>query len=150
MKKIAVVFVAVSMLWAGFAFAAEKGTPAEAEAMVKKAVAYIKANGKDKAFAEFSNPKGKFIDRDLYIFVNDLNGVSLAHGFNPKMIGKSLIDMKDADGKPYVRERIEMIKAKGKGWQDYKFTNPLTKRIENKTTYNERVDDYIVSCGAYK
>ena len=66
-------------------FAAEFGTPAEAEAMVKKAVAEIKANGKDKAFAEFNNPKGKFTDRDLYITVYDMNGKCLSHGANPKM-----------------------------------------------------------------
>ncbi len=53
--------------FSGFALAAD-GTPAEAKALVKKAIDYMKANGKDKAFAEFSNPKGKFVDRDLYIF----------------------------------------------------------------------------------
>jgi len=150
MKMATVVLIAVSMVWAGFAFAAERGTPAEAEAMVKKAVAYIKANGKDKAFAEFNNPKGKFVDRDLYVFVNNLTGISLAHGGNAKIVGKNMIDMKDADNKSYVKERIDMIKAKGKGWQNYKFSNPVTHRIEDKTSYSELVDDYIVSCGAYK
>ena len=120
------------------AVAAEFGTPAQAEAMVKKAVAYIKANGKDKAFSEISNPKGQFIDRDLYVFVYDMNGKCVAHGFNQKMIGKDLVDMKDPDGKFYVKERIEIAKTKGKGWQDYKFTNPLTKKIENKTAYVEK------------
>ena len=45
----------------------DAGTKDEAVAMVKKAVEYIKANGRDKAFAEFTDTKGKFIDRDLYI-----------------------------------------------------------------------------------
>ena len=132
------------------AYAAEFGSPVEAEAMVKKAVAEIKANGKDKALTEISNPKGKFIDRDLYVFVYDMNGKCVAHGFNQKMIGKDLVDMKDPDGKFYVKERIEISKTKGKGWQDYKFTNPLSKKIENKTAYIEKVDDLIVGCGAYK
>ena len=132
------------------ALAAEFGTPAQAEAMVKKAVAEIKANGKEKAFAEISNPKGKFIDKDLYVFVYDMNGKCLAHGFNQKMIGKDLIDMKDPDGKFYVKERIEISKTKGKGWQEYKFTNPMTKKVEHKTAYIEKVDDLIVGCGAYK
>lgn len=132
------------------AVAAEFGTAAEAEAMVKKAVSAIKADGKEKAFAEISNPKGKFIDRDLYVFVYDINGKCGAHGFNQKMIGKELIDMKDPDGKFYVKERIEISKTKGKGWQDYKFTNPVSKKVENKTAYIEKVDDLIVGCGAYK
>jgi signal transduction histidine kinase len=130
--------------------AADKGTPAEAEAMVKKALAYIKANGKDKAFAEFSNPKGSFVDRDLYILVYDLNGKCLAHGANQKMIGLDLIDMKDPDGKAYVKERVEIAKTKGKGWQEYKFNNPVSKKIEPKMCYIEKVEDFIVGCGAYK
>jgi cytochrome c len=152
MKKImTAIFAAVFMLAVSHvALAAEFGTPAQAEAMVKKAVAEIKAIGKEKAFAEISNPKGKFIDRDLYVFVYDMNGKCVAHGFNQKMIGKDLIDMKDPDGKFYVKERVEISKTKGKGWQDYKFTNPLTKKVEHKTAYIEKVDDLIVGCGAYK
>jgi len=152
MKRIiTVVSLAVFMMAVGgVAVAAEFGTQAEAEAMVKKAVAEIKAVGKDKAFAEINNPKGKFTDRDLYIFVYDITGKCVAHGFNQKMIGKELVEMKDPDGKFYVKERIEIAKTKGKGWQDYKFTNPLSKKIENKTAYIERVDDLIVGCGVYK
>jgi len=137
--------------FAGSALSAEKrGTAAEAEALVKKAVAYIKANGRDKAFAEIGNSKGLFVDRDLYVFVYDMNGKCVAHGFNAKMVGKDLIEMKDADGKYFVKERIEIAKAKGKGWQDYKFTDPLTKQIENKLAYVEKLDDLIVGSGIYK
>src|SRR5512137_1986467 len=134
--------------FSGFALAAD-GTPAEAKALVKKAIETMKANGKDKAFAEFSNPKGKFVDRDLYIFVYDMNGKCVAHGFNQKMIGKDLKEMKDPDGKFYVKERIEIAKTKGKGWQDYEFTDPITKKIEHKSAYVEKLDDLIVGCGIY-
>jgi cytochrome c len=144
--SLAVFIMAVSHV----VFAAEFGTPQEAEALVKKAIAEIKAVGKDKALAEISNPKGKFIDRDLYIFVYDMDGKCVGHGFNQKMIGKDLVQMKDPDGKFYVKERIEIIKTKGKGWQDYKFTNPLSKKIENKTAYIEGIDGLIVGCGVYK
>ena len=142
---LAVFILAVSHV----AVAAEFGTTAEAEAMVKKAVAEIKAAGNDKAFAEISNPKGKFIDRDLYVFVYDITGKCVAHGFNQKMIGKDLVEMKDPDGKFYVKERIEIAKSKGKGWQDYKFRNPTTNQIEPKAMYIERVNDLIVGCGVY-
>jgi len=126
------------------------GTKAEAEAMVKKAIAFYKANGKDKAFEEISNPKGQFVKDDLYIFVYDINGKCVAHGFNKAMIGKDLKEMKDSDGRFFVKERIEIAKTKGKGWQDYKFTNPTTKKIEHKTAYIEKVDDFIFGCGVYK
>jgi cytochrome c len=131
--------------------AADRGTPDEAMAMVKKAVAYIKANGKEKSFADFGNTaNAQFHDRDLYIFVYDLNGVSLAHGNNPKMVGKNLIDMKDNSGVPIIKTFIDVANSKGKGWVDYKWPNPVTKAVESKSSYVEKLDDMIVGCGIYK
>jgi len=153
MKKLMVTIVGISflVLMAGkVSFAAEFGTAAEAEALVKKAIQLIKAEGRDKAFAEINNPKGKFVDRDLYIFVYDMEGKCVAHGFNPKMIGKELIEVKDSDGKTFVKERVEIAKTKDHGWQDYKFTDPITKKIEPKSAYVERLENLIVGCGVYK
>lgn len=153
MKKVIAMVIGVSvwMLMAGnVTFAAQYGTAAEAEALVKKAVQLIKTDGKEKAFLDINNPKGKYVDRDLYIFVYDMSGKCVAHGFNQKMIGKDLIEMKDPDGKFFVKERIEIAKTKGKGWQDYKFTDPITKKLEPKSAYIEKVDDLIVGCGIYK
>ena len=152
MKKVISLMLAVCFAVGitGAAFGAEKGTAKEAEAMVKKAVDYIKANGKDKAFSEFNNNKGKFTDRDLYITVYDLNGKCLSHGQNTKMIGKDLIALKDSDGKYFIKERMEIARDKGKGWQNIKFTNPLTKKIEPKAMYFEKHNDIVVGCGFYK
>jgi cytochrome c len=149
LKKIIVavilcLFVAVSV------FAQQRGTTAEAKKMVEEAIAYIKANGQQKAFAEISNPNGRFVDRDLYITVFDMNGTCLAHGAIPEVIGKNRLDNKDPDGKFFIKERIEAAKTKGSGWQDYKFLDPLTKKVEPKTFYFERYDDLVVGCGAYQ
>ena len=153
MKKLVMIGMAVLVMF-GFAvngFAAEKrGTAAEAEKMVKKAIAMAKAKGNDAAFAEINNPKGQFTDRDLYVFVYDMSGKVMAHGQNLKMIGKDLIDMKDANGKEFVKERIEIAKSKGSGWQDYSFTDPLTKLIGHKRAYVERYGELIFGCGIYK
>ncbi|HYD60128.1 MAG TPA: cache domain-containing protein [Noviherbaspirillum sp.] len=123
---------------------------ADATAMVKKAVGYVKEQGRDKALAEFNNPSGMFKKGDLYIFVTDLQGKMLAHGANPKLVGKDLIDLKDSDGKLFVKEYIDLAKSKGSGWSDYKWVNPTTKAIELKSTYVEKVDDMVVGCGIYK
>jgi len=150
-RTITTFLLAVFMLAASqVIYAAEFGTKDEAVALVKKAVAEIKANGQDKAFAEFNDPKGKYVDRDLYITVYDMNGKCLAHGANAKMIGKDLMDLKDPDGKPFVKERTELAKTKGSGWVDYKFTNPVTKKVEPKSQYFEKTGYIIVSCGFYK
>ncbi|NVD73335.1 histidine kinase [Duganella sp. BJB488] len=133
------------------ALAADKGTPDEAVAMVKKAVALIKSDGKEKAFTAISDPANTtFHDRDLYIYVYDLNGVALAHGNNPKMVGKPLIGLKDNEGKPMIKEMVDLAKSKGKGWVDFKWPNPVTKAVEAKSGYIEKVDDMLVGSGIYK
>ena len=123
---------------------------ADAQALVGKGAAFYKANGKDKAFAEFSNPKGQFTKGDLYIFVIDTKGITMAHGGNAKLVGKDMSELKDADGKFFMKEIIKTATDKGKGWVDYKWTNPVTKKVEDKTTYVEKVDGYVFGCGVYK
>lgn len=142
--------VAATLLVGGSAGAADSATKDEAIAMVKKAVAFIGEQGSDKAYAEFSKKGGKFTDRDLYVVVYQLDGKVLAHGSNEKFIGKDLIDAQDVDGKPYVRERTELARKQASFWQDYKFVNPVSKKIEPKQMYCERVNETAVCGGVYK
>jgi len=133
------------------AWAADKGTADEAVAMVKKAAALIKSAGKEKAYAAISDPANKdFHDRDLYVYVYDLNGVALAHGNNPKMVGKNLLALPDSNGKLMIKEMVELAKSKGTGWVEFKWPNPVTKAIEQKAGYIEKVDDVMVGSGIYK
>ena len=105
----------------------QRVTAKEAEAMVKKGVTYIKGNPRDTAMAEITNKKGMFIDRELYLTVYTMDGTAMAHGANEKFVGKNMIDLRDADGKEHIRERMELAKTKTTFWQDFKFTNPVTK-----------------------
>lgn len=134
----------------GFA-AADKGTADEAKAMVEKAVALLKDAGPDKAFAAFDDPANKdFHDRDLYIFVRSMDGNTVAHGANKGMIGHTNLDLKDADGKPYNKEMIDLATSKGSGWVDYRWVNPVSHKIEPKSSFIEKVGDYVVGAGFYK
>jgi len=128
---------------------AERGTTAEAEALVKKSIAYYKKNGKDKALAEFQKNPGPFVDRDLYVTVYTMNADSLSH-INPKMIGKNMMDLRDADGKYHIKERMEAAQKGASGWQDFKFYNPVSKKIEPKRMYWEKYDNLVFAAGAYK
>jgi cytochrome c len=149
--KTTAMILAMAVLCAGLLIGSDKkATPAEAEAMVKKAVAFYKANGKDKAFAAFNDKKGNFVLGDLYVVVYDINGKCVSHGANPKQIGKDMLEVKDPDGKEFVKERVEIAKTKGKGWQNYKWANPTSGTIEPKTMYLECVDKLIFGAGAYK
>lgn len=131
---------------------AAQGTPAEAIAMTKRAVASIKANGNEKAFADIANPANtSFHDRDLYVFVYDVNGVCVAHGANPKMVGKNLRDLRDRDGKYIVRNFIDVAASDaGSGWVEYQWPNPTTNMVEPKAAYVERAGNLIVGAGVYK
>ena len=134
----------------GAAFAAESATKDEAQAMVKKAVAYVKAEGVDKAYPVISTKGGQFSDKDLYIVVYGLDGKVLAHGANQKLVGKDMIDVQDVDGKYFVKERAELGRKQASFWQDYKFVNPVTKKVEPKEMYCERESETVVCGGVYK
>ncbi len=152
MKKIffSFVFALVTAVFCNTASAAGGGTADEATALVKKASAYLKANGKDKAVAEFNNPKGQFVDRDLYIFAIDMTGLTVANGSNAKLVGKNVMNMKDQDDKPFIKQFMELGANAGKGWVDYRWVNPVSQKIETKSTYIEKTEGLIIGCGIYK
>ena len=122
----------------------------EAKTLVKRAAAYVKYQGKQKALAEISTPKGMFDKGELYVFAYDLQGVMVAHPKNPALIGQNLYSVPDSEGKLFRKEIVEKAKSQGSGWVDYVYLNPETKREEHKTTYFQKVDDVIVCCGVYK
>jgi cytochrome c len=86
----------------------------------------------------------------LYPFVYDLHGVNVAHGARPVLIGKNLIDLKDQDGVYLIQEMVKIANGPGSGWVNYKWPNPLTNKIEDKTSYVEKMDNYFVGVGAYR
>jgi signal transduction histidine kinase len=150
MKKIFAGFV-ICLLMVSFAHAQAKATKESSVALVKKAAAYVKEVGKDKALAEFNNPKGKFVDGENYLSVYDMKGVVIGHGTNSSLIGKDLVNLKDSQGKLFIQEFIKKADKPGAaGWVDYYWTNPVSKKIEPKSSYFERVGDMIIQAGYYK
>jgi hypothetical protein len=133
--------------FAGLAFASGKD---DAKALVKKAAAYVKYQGKGKAIVEISKPKGMFDKGEEYVFAYDLQGVMVAHPKNPALIGKNLIGIPDSEGKMFRKEIVELAKKKGSGWVEYMYLNPETNEQEQKTTYIQKVGDLIVCCGTYE
>jgi signal transduction histidine kinase len=132
------------------ALAADKGTKEEAVALAKKAVAFLKTNGREKALAEFNNPKGQFVYRDLYVFVGDMQGKCLAHCTMPELAGKDMMEVQDPEGRYITKERLKLLQKSNSAWQTYKYLNPVTKKVENKSTYLERVGDLYIGVGVYQ
>jgi cytochrome c len=142
--------LAATFAFAGVAAAADGANKDDAVAMVKKAVIFIKEQGPEKAYPEFTGKDAKFIDRDLYVVVYQLDGKVLAHGSNAKFVGKDMSDAQDVDGKLYVKERVELAAKQPSFWQDYKFVNPVSKKVEPKQMYCEKLDNTAVCAGIYK
>ena len=125
-------------------------TPDEAKAMSEHAAAYIKQVGEDKAFADFTRGDAGFKNGELYVFCYDHDGVSKAHGANPAFVGRNLIGLKDPDGKEVNAEIIKLAWSQGQGWIDFKWPNPVTKKIQQKSAFVIRTDDVVCGVGFYK
>lgn len=132
--------------------AAQDATPAETETLVKEAIAFAKANGKEAAVKEITKAGGKFHRHggELYVFIYDMDGKVVAHGQGASKIGVNQMNAKDPDGVEFVKERIKLAKAKGKGWHDYQYVNPTTQKKQPKTSYIEVWDNLIFGAGIYK
>jgi cytochrome c len=125
----------------------------EAKGLSEKAATFWKTNGKDKAIAEFNNAKGQFAKGDLYIVAHDFKGVVLAHGTNASLVGVNLYEQKEPNGDKYfVKEEIEIAKTKGSGWITYSWVNPVTKKIQPKKSWVQRIEgvDAFVLCGVFQ
>jgi cytochrome c len=152
MRHFAAALIALAALLATHSScAAEFGTRDEAVAMVKrvqKLFAEAGAEATFKAVDDKTDPA--FHDRDLYPFIYDLAGVCVAHGARPALIGKNLISLKDQNGVYLIQEMISLAKGPGSGWIDYKWPNPITNRIEDKSSYVEKMGNYFVGVGVYR
>lgn len=118
----------------------------DAVALVKAAVAFYQGSGRAATVAAINNPKGQFVDKELYVFAIDTNGVIVANGANPWAVGKKILESKDGQGKYYIKSAIEMSKTEPSGWVDYVWPNASTRAPEPKNLYFEKIDDIIIGC----
>eukprot|EP01012_Entosiphon_sulcatum_P009752 TRINITY_DN15579_c1_g1_i1.p4 TRINITY_DN15579_c1_g1~~TRINITY_DN15579_c1_g1_i1.p4 ORF type:complete len:152 (+),score=32.43 TRINITY_DN15579_c1_g1_i1:255-710(+) len=147
-KTLSLIVPALLALTLG-AGAADRSTPEQAKALTLEAAAYLKAKGPEEAVRAFNDPKGPFIRRDLYVFVFDGNGRYVASGANPRLVGTDASDLKDAEGKPLVREMMAATKDKPEAQVDYVWLNRQTNRVEHKHSYVVRDGNYIIGSGSY-
>ncbi len=141
---------AAALLAVALPAAAEQyATAKDAEVLVGKLAKAYAAN-KDETIKAINARDAKWVRPDLYPWILDSKGVALAHGANEKLVGKDLIDLQDIDGKQFVREYVQATMANGKSWTDFKYTDPVTKKVLPKSTYCEKSADAVVCAGIYK
>jgi cytochrome c len=123
------------------------GSPEEVQALVGRAAEYIRQQGREQAFADFSRPDGGFVEGDLYVFCLDASGVVLAHGGNPKIVGRDMSGVRGPDGHLPNVEANHLGLTQGSGWLEYLWPNPGAGRVQLKVNYVLRIDDHTV-CGS--
>jgi cytochrome c len=122
----------------------------QAVKLVKEAASLVQKVGKEKALVELSKADGAYSQGELYVFAYDLHGVIVVHPRNPKLVGKNLLEVPDVDGKLFRKEIVSVATSKGQGWVDYKYKNPETGAVEEKTTWVMKVGDLVLCCGIYR
>lgn len=131
-----------------------RGSEEEARALLDKAATFLRQNGAAAAPEAFARRDGAFIDRDLYPTLIDKDGVMVAHGWTPVLNGADLSELKDVDGKPFIRDALNVVSEKGAGAVTYKWTDPLSGQIAPKTMHVRRVvldgAPYMLSVGVYR
>jgi uncharacterized protein len=143
-----IVALALSMFTAN---AAQFGTRDEAVAMVKRVQEKFKKEGAEATFAAVTAQQRAFKDRDLYVYIMNFDCVIQAHAARAELVGKSLYEFRDQDGVYPARKTVEVARTAGRGWIDYRWTNPQTKLVEAKSTYVEKLGDrYAIGVGIYK
>lgn len=134
----------------GVGYYAPRSTADDARKLLDAACAEVRKQGIAQAAARFNDTRGNFVRDDLYVFaVNLQSGRFEAHGMNPKWVCADATDLHDVEGKPLIREMLELAKTKGEGTVDYVWRNPVTNAVEKKRTFIRRENDSLIGVGFY-
>jgi cytochrome c len=132
------------------AVAEDRGTPEDAIALWNKGRAYFEKNGAQATMAAFDDKTSAFFDRDLYFVCYGSDDKLSAIGGNPKLVGMSASDFRDADGRVFALDILKVGRSGTNGWVDYKWADPITKKIMPKSLYVGAFGDYVCGVGIYK
>jgi cytochrome c len=149
-RNLVISFMFSSMLFVSAAWADQKE---EAVSLVRKGIAFYKENGESKTMTAITD-KGMLQKGELYLWVIQTDfknkAIVLAHGINRTIPGKEWYNVKDPDGKYFIREICSKAKKDGKGWVEYRWAHPIRKKAMPKVTYFEKIDNIIFLSGYYK
>ena len=147
--------VMVVFCLAGIATAAlaDSATKDEVVLKCKQAALMVKEKGIDAAIKEVGNKEGKFVWKDTYVFLMDMDGKMLAHPIKPELTQqKTTVNITDPDGKALFVDFIKLANDQGEGWVDYRWPKPGEDKPVEKSSYIYRVPgtQYFVGAGIYK
>ena len=109
--------------------------------------ARVRVAAREQALEDFNDPEGEFRDRDLYVFCVGPDDTMVAH---PSVVGMDVTTLTDAEGQEIGNEIIRIGREEGGGSLDYRWENPTTGEIEDKSTYIEPVGEDVCAVGYYQ
>jgi cytochrome c len=128
----------------------ERSHSSQAKALLDNAVLYIQANGAEQALAAFNDRNGQFAKGQYYIFVLADDGTMRASaGASAGLVGLNVSDLRDAAGKPFMRQLLDAAKGADSGTVDYQWLNPTDNNLESKVSHFRKVGDNILAVGYY-
>jgi len=134
------------------AAAQQCGTPADAKAMVAKAIELYDATSAAEAFKVMNQGEATgFLEGDIYIFAFSTGPSAkvVVQAADQNRVGLDVASLKDSAGKLYGEEILKQATPDG-AWVDYMRLNPSTQKEEQKSSWVVLHDGYVFGCGIYK
>lgn len=120
--------------------------------LVDRATKLIGEKG-EAAFEELRKEGSEWRHDETYIFIVELDGIVIFHASNPAMEKTNITELKDVDGKEFIKTMIEDAKTSGTGWVDYKWPKPGQTEPARKISYIEKgklgEKDVFIGAGIY-
>lgn len=147
----ALVLLLVVSLVAPQSHAADKPSAEQIKTLALDAARLLQTRDLESVRRSF-HTDGPYRFGETYVNVIDGNGTWLIYPPNPRHEGKSVFNVRDADGKLLVQEIIALAHDKGEGWVEYRWLNPANNRIEPKMSYVKYLSDkdMVVYVGMYR
>jgi cytochrome c len=124
--------------------------------LVKGAVEIVRKDIEDgrpieQAFSTINYSLGRFVVGDLYLYALRFDGLLLANGSNPDLVGVNSLEEKDPNGVFTNKEIIQKLKKKSVGegvWVEYVSKRAL-KRAYAEKVLDGKGTEYFIACGFY-
>ena len=160
-KRFAAVLTAIMAVCLAATVMAESGVREECVTLCRDAAKFLNEKGFYPTVFEVNKRDGRFVTKNTYVFLVDLDGHLLAHPMNPQYIGMDMKGNKDPNGKLFVQDYIAVAKSKGEGWTEYMYPTPeelkkptpfKDKKYSKKVSYVYRVPgkDLMVIAGFFE
>jgi len=137
MRKVAVIaLVVMASVVLAASVMAESSVKDECVTLCKDAAKFLNEKGFYPTVFEINKKEGKFVSKNTYVFLVDLEGHLLAHPFNQQYIGMDMTGNKDSNGRLFVQDYIAVAKSKGEGWTEYIYPTP--EELKKDTPFKEK------------